>query len=186
MRRSGANQRDAARCGGRARNSREPAVPAGAPGRSGGSATAVLHLIDCFFSIHVECIDAGLVVALLELPPCNACNRRARSSRWTPAGAVLLSGWVMFHMGDDVKILAVATVGVEPRCSSASFWPRHRPAPGLLRESSSAALAAGDLLTRRGRAGQLGSFGSHLVQRDGIRSLAALRRQARAGRLERP
>jgi len=25
-----------------------------------------------------------------------------------PLGAVLLSGWVMFHMGDDVKILAVA------------------------------------------------------------------------------
>ena len=24
-----------------------------------------------------------------------------------PLGAVLLSGWVMFHMGDDVKILAV-------------------------------------------------------------------------------
>ena len=26
-----------------------------------------------------------------------------------PLGAVLLSGWVMFHMGDDVKILAVTT-----------------------------------------------------------------------------
>jgi signal transduction histidine kinase len=26
-----------------------------------------------------------------------------------PLGAVLLSGWVMFHMGDDVKILAVVT-----------------------------------------------------------------------------
>ena len=26
-----------------------------------------------------------------------------------PLGAVLLSGWVMFHMGDDVKILAVAS-----------------------------------------------------------------------------
>ncbi len=25
-----------------------------------------------------------------------------------PLGAVLLSGWVMFHMGDDLKILAVA------------------------------------------------------------------------------
>ena len=40
-----------------------------------------------------------------------------------PLSAVLLSGWVMFHMGADVKILAVAAAaaaqrrGGRPRCS---------------------------------------------------------------------
>ena len=32
-----------------------------------------------------------------------------------PLAAVLLSGWVMFHMGDDKKILAVS-VGLRHRC----------------------------------------------------------------------
>jgi zinc transporter ZupT len=56
-------------------------------------------------------LAAGLLVALI--------LRRARTLRLQLAGlaivsvvlpllVVLFSGWVMFHMGDDVKILAVA------------------------------------------------------------------------------
>jgi signal transduction histidine kinase len=36
-----------------------------------------------------------------------------------PLGAVLLSGWVMFHMGDDVKILAVAAASASAAVAAA-------------------------------------------------------------------
>ena len=42
-----------------------------------------------------------------------------------PLGAVLLSGWVMFHMGDDVKIHRPAGRRRDPR-------RRHRHAPRIL------------------------------------------------------
>ena len=83
-----------------------------------------------------------------------------------PLLAVMLSGWVMFHMGDDVKILAVAAA--RPRrpsrlrsCSAASI--AHRV--DRLR-SASAALAAGELGTR--------------APEDGPRELAALGRSFNA------
>ena len=36
-----------------------------------------------------------------------------------PLLAVLLSGWVMFHMGDDVKILAVAAASASAAVAAA-------------------------------------------------------------------
>ncbi len=48
-----------------------------------------------------------------------------------PLGAVLLSGWVMFHMGDDVKILAVASASASAAVLAGLFLAaRHRPAAG--------------------------------------------------------
>ena len=54
---------------------------------------------------------------------CCACSRRVRLQLaglallavLLPLLAVLLSGWVMFHMGDDVKILAVAAASAPGR-----------------------------------------------------------------------
>jgi hypothetical protein len=37
-----------------------------------------------------------------------------------PLAAVLLSGWVMFHMGDDVKILAVAAASASAAVGAAT------------------------------------------------------------------
>ena len=65
-----------------------------------------------------------------------------------PLGAVLLSGWVMFHMGDDVKILAVAAASASAAVIAALVLARSI-ATGIdkLRDSS-ATLAAGDLSAR--------------------------------------
>jgi signal transduction histidine kinase len=65
-----------------------------------------------------------------------------------PLAAVLLSGWVMFHMGDDVKILAVASASASAAVIVALLLAR-----GLARRiddlrASSSALAAGDLAAR--------------------------------------
>jgi two-component system, OmpR family, sensor histidine kinase SaeS len=70
-----------------------------------------------------------------------------------PLAAVLLSGWVMFHMGDDVKILAVASTSAAAAVIVALLLAR-----GLVRRidelrSSSAALAAGDLSARAAESG---------------------------------
>jgi signal transduction histidine kinase len=65
-----------------------------------------------------------------------------------PLGAVLLSGWVMFHMGDDVKILAVsaASAGV---AVVVALWLARAIAGSLdaLRDASML-LAGGDLAVR--------------------------------------
>lgn len=65
-----------------------------------------------------------------------------------PLAAVLLSGWVMFHMGDDVKILAVAAASASAAVFAALLLARD-VARGLDRlRSSSVALAGGDLGAR--------------------------------------
>jgi signal transduction histidine kinase len=65
-----------------------------------------------------------------------------------PLSAVLLSGWVMFHMGDDVKILAVAAASASAAVIAALVLARSI-ARGIDRlRASSAALAAGDLGAR--------------------------------------
>ncbi len=72
-----------------------------------------------------------------------------------PLAAVLLSGWVMFHMGDDVKILAVSAAsaavavvaGLIVAGSIAGRLDRVRDA--------SAALAGGDLSARAPESGPL-------------------------------
>jgi signal transduction histidine kinase len=65
-----------------------------------------------------------------------------------PLTAVLLSGWVMFHMGDDVKILAVAAASASAAVLAALMLARviSGGIEGL--RASSAAFAGGDLGAR--------------------------------------
>jgi signal transduction histidine kinase len=65
-----------------------------------------------------------------------------------PLGAVLLSGWVMFHMGDDVKILAV-TVASATVAVVAGLALARSIADRIDRvRAASAAVAGGDLAAR--------------------------------------
>jgi signal transduction histidine kinase len=65
-----------------------------------------------------------------------------------PLGAVLLSGWVMFHMGDDVKILAVAAGSALTAIVAALVVARSiADAIDRVREAS-VELARGDLQAR--------------------------------------
>jgi signal transduction histidine kinase len=65
-----------------------------------------------------------------------------------PLGAVLLSGWVMFHMGDDVKILAVTAASALTAIVAALVVARSL-ANALDRVGdASAAMARGDLDAR--------------------------------------
>src|SRR4029450_3856508 len=65
-----------------------------------------------------------------------------------PLGAVLLSGWVMFHMGDDVKILAVTAASALTAIVAALVVARSL-ANSLDRVGdASAAMARGDLDAR--------------------------------------
>jgi signal transduction histidine kinase len=70
-----------------------------------------------------------------------------------PLGAVLLSGWVMFHMGADVKILAVAAGAATAAVIAALVIARS--ITGSLRrlEAASRHIAAGELSTRAPSAG---------------------------------
>jgi signal transduction histidine kinase len=65
-----------------------------------------------------------------------------------PLAAVLLSGWVMFHMGADVKILAVAAASATAAVGAAAFLAASisRSITRLARASTT--LAAGDLAAR--------------------------------------
>ncbi|HXY17600.1 MAG TPA: HAMP domain-containing sensor histidine kinase [Gaiellaceae bacterium] len=70
-----------------------------------------------------------------------------------PLVSVLLSGWVMFHMGDDVKILAVSVVSAAIAIV-AGIYLAHTIASSVERvREASVALAAGDLTARAPEAG---------------------------------
>jgi signal transduction histidine kinase len=65
-----------------------------------------------------------------------------------PLAAVFLSGWAMFHMGDDVKILAVSAAAASVAVGAALLLARSI-AGGVDRlRAASGALAAGNLNTR--------------------------------------
>jgi len=90
-----------------------------------------------------------------------------------PLAVVFLSGWVMFHMGDDVKILAVAAASASVAVGGSLLVAQSLANRiGRLRDASTA-LAGGDLGVRAGD--------------DGPRELAQLARSfnAMAGELER-
>jgi signal transduction histidine kinase len=70
-----------------------------------------------------------------------------------PLGAVLLSGWVMFHMGDDVKILAVAAASALAAVSAALVLGTSIARRIDRLRSASAELASGDLAVRAPEAG---------------------------------
>jgi signal transduction histidine kinase len=65
-----------------------------------------------------------------------------------PLAAVFLSGWAMFHMGDDVKILAVAAVSASVAVGGGLLLARSIAAAFERLRAASAALAAGDLTVR--------------------------------------
>ncbi|MGZ8686919.1 MAG: sensor histidine kinase [Gaiellaceae bacterium] len=70
-----------------------------------------------------------------------------------PLLVVLLSGWVMFHMGDDVKILAVATAAASAAVAAALVLGTSIARRIDHLRDSSAQLAAGDLAARAPEAG---------------------------------
>ena len=135
-------------------------------------------------------LGIGLVVALLlKLLPTVRLQLAglALLAVVLPLGAVLLSGWVMFHMGDDVKILAVASASASAAVLAGLFL-----AHGIVQRldhlrSSSAALAAGDLTARAEEGGpaELAEL-SHSFNEMAVEPLSALRCEARAGRLGEP
>ena len=65
-----------------------------------------------------------------------------------PLAAVLLSGWVMFHMGADVKILAVAAGSATAAVGAGLLLARSISASVGRVSDSSRRLAAGDLAAR--------------------------------------
>ena len=65
-----------------------------------------------------------------------------------PLAAVLLSGWVMFHMGDDVKILAVAATSALVAVAAALVLGTSIARRIDRLRFASGALAAGDLTAR--------------------------------------
>jgi signal transduction histidine kinase len=65
-----------------------------------------------------------------------------------PLGAVLLSGWVMFHMGDDVKILAVTAASALTALVAALAVARSISAAIERVADAAAEVAVGDLRAR--------------------------------------
>jgi signal transduction histidine kinase len=65
-----------------------------------------------------------------------------------PLGAVLLSGWVMFHMGDDVKILAVVVASASAAVGAALYLARSIADSIDRVRDASHAVSAGDLAAR--------------------------------------
>jgi signal transduction histidine kinase len=65
-----------------------------------------------------------------------------------PLAAVTLSGWVMFHMGDDVKILAVAAASASAAVGAALFLARSIADSIDRVRDASASLSSGDLSAR--------------------------------------
>ncbi|MDX6513484.1 MAG: hypothetical protein QOE36_2988 [Gaiellaceae bacterium] len=65
-----------------------------------------------------------------------------------PLGSVLLSGWVMFHMGADVKILAVATASASAAVAAALVLSTSIARRIDRLRAASARLAAGELDAR--------------------------------------
>jgi signal transduction histidine kinase len=65
-----------------------------------------------------------------------------------PLAAVFLSGWVMFHMDDDVKILGVVTAAASAAVGAALVLARSIAARVDRLRAASAALASGDLDVR--------------------------------------
>jgi signal transduction histidine kinase len=113
-------------------------------------------VIELAILVTLATLSVGLVVALaLSLLPTLRMQLvgLAFLAVVLPLGAVLLSGWVMFHMGDDVKILAVAAASASAAVIAALLLAR-KIAVGIDRlRISSSALAAGDLSARAAERG---------------------------------
>jgi signal transduction histidine kinase len=97
-----------------------------------------------------------------------------------PLLAVLFSGWVMFHMGDDVKILAVAAAAASAAVGAALVLASSIARRIDRLRSASATLAAGDLAARAPEDGprELAELGRAFnTMADSIESLFDARRE---------
>jgi len=97
-----------------------------------------------------------------------------------PLLAVLLSGWVMFHMGDDVKILAVAAASATAAVAAALVLASSIARRIDRLRFASAALAAGELGARAPEGGprELAELGrSFNAMADSLESLFDARRE---------
>ena len=101
-----------------------------------------------------------------------------------PLAAVLLSGWVMFHMGDDVKILAVSAASAAVAVLAGLWLGRSIVNSIDAVRDASGRLARGDLSVRAPRIGPCGDRRPRrVVQRDGRQPRTALRRAPGARRV---
>jgi len=94
-------------------------------------------------------IGAGIALLLRALPSVRLqLTGLALVAVLLPLGVVLTSGWVMFHMGDDVKILAVASASALAAVVVAFVlaWPIAARLADL--ERTARRLAVGDLTAR--------------------------------------
>ena len=108
-------------------------------------------MIQLAFIVAAGSLASGLLLAyLLRRAPTVGLQLAglAAIAVCVPLGAVLLSGWVMFHMGADTKILAVAAGSATAAVFAALVLARS--ITGSLRRvgAASQALAAGDLSAR--------------------------------------
>jgi signal transduction histidine kinase len=97
-----------------------------------------------------------------------------------PLGGVLASGWVMFHMHDDAKILAVSSAAALSAVVAALLLARWILAPLDRLRAVSAELAAGDLAARAPEQGpgEVAEMGSALnAMAESIERLFEARRE---------
>jgi signal transduction histidine kinase len=100
-------------------------------------------------AVSTLAVGLAVAVALRQLPTVRLqLTGLALLAVVLPLSVVLLSGWVMFHMGDDVKTLAVAAASASTSVVVALIVARPiaREIEGL--GNASRALAAGDLGAR--------------------------------------
>jgi signal transduction histidine kinase len=108
-------------------------------------------VIELAVLVALSTLAVGLVVAVVlrQLPTVRLqLVGLALLSVLLPLLVVLLSGWVMFHMGDDVKILAVAAASASTSLVVALLVARPIGARIDRLSQTSKALAAGDLGAR--------------------------------------
>ncbi len=129
-------------------------------------------MIDVAFLVALVTLAAGVVAALaLRLLPSVQLQLAALAvlAVLLPLGVVLASGWVMFHMHDDVKILAVSAASAMSALIGALLLARWIVQPLERLRATSVRVAAGDLGARAPAAGprelaQLGSAFNEMAE----------------------
>src|SRR5256714_13500377 len=143
-------------CDGCGRRSRPTRAGRGTCAPSGASATGWTHdrarrMIQLALVVAAGSLASGLVLALLlRRAPTVSLQLvgLALIAVCVPLAAVLLSGWVMFHMGADVKILAVAAGSATAAVFAALVLARSITASLRRVGAASRSLAAGELSAR--------------------------------------
>src|SRR5256714_2545380 len=143
-------------CDGCGRRSRPTRAGRGTCAPSGASATGSTHdparqMIQLALVVAAGSLASGLVLAfLLRRAPTVSLQLAglALIAVCVPLAAVLLSGWVMFHMGADMKILAVAAGSATAAVVAALVLARSITASLRRVGAASHSLAAGDLSVR--------------------------------------